>query len=172
MSHKGNRISELVRTTKQCVRAVPYLQKELGRRLSLSTGKVLTTPTSYYVIPTGRCNLECTFCEWYKRPEPMLSRETMLRIVRQAKELSGKGFNISMSGGEPTIYEPLYDVLELAFKLGVNFGFTTNGLALTERNVQRILSYDPFNINVSLESVDPKINDSLGDPCATVLAGF
>jgi MoaA/NifB/PqqE/SkfB family radical SAM enzyme len=45
--------------------------------------------------------------------------------------------------------------------LRVNFGFTTNGLGLTNGNVQKLLAYDPFNINVSLESVDPKINESL-----------
>src|SRR5207253_1692825 len=46
-------------------------------------------------------------------------------------------------------------------KLGVNFGFTTNAIALTKENVRRILSYDPFNINISLESTDPRINETL-----------
>jgi MoaA/NifB/PqqE/SkfB family radical SAM enzyme len=49
----------------------------------------------------------------------------------------------------------------LAQKLGVNFGFTTNALALTKNNVERILALDPFNINISLESIDPAINESL-----------
>jgi hypothetical protein len=35
---------------------------------------------------------------------------------------------------------------------GVNFGFTTNGIPLRRRNVQKVLSHDPFNINVSIES--------------------
>jgi len=96
--------------------------------------------------------------------DPILSREAMLRIIREAKQLSGRGFNVSLSGGEPTIYKPLYEILELTQQLGVNFGFTTNGLSLTKRNVERILSYDPFNINVSLESVDPKINEDLRRP--------
>lgn len=161
---KGDGLSNLVQITKQCARGVPYLQKELARHLSLSVGRVLSTPSTYYVIFSGRCNLACTFCEIYKHVEPTLSRETMLRIICEAKELSKRGFNISLSGGEPTIYKPLYDALELAHQLGVNFGFTTNGLALTKKNVQRMLSYDPFNINVSLESVDPQINESLRRP--------
>jgi sulfatase maturation enzyme AslB (radical SAM superfamily) len=161
---KGTRLSNLVQITKQCVRGAPYLQKELARHLSLSVDKVLSTPVTYYVIPTGRCNLACTFCEIYKKPEPALPGETLLRIIREAKELSGKCFNISMSGGEPTIYKPLYDALELSHGIGINFGFTTNGLALNEKIVQRILSFDPFNINVSLESVDAKINESLRRP--------
>src|SRR5688500_9270213 len=43
----------------------------------------------------------------------------------------------------------------------VNFGFTTNSLSLTKPNMHRILSYNPFNINVSLESIDPAVNESL-----------
>jgi MoaA/NifB/PqqE/SkfB family radical SAM enzyme len=62
------------------------------------------------------------------------------------------------------IYKPLYDCLALAQKLGVNFGFTTNGLSLSPRNVERLLAYDPFNINVSLESVNPEINEALRRP--------
>jgi MoaA/NifB/PqqE/SkfB family radical SAM enzyme len=145
----------------RAVEGLPYFQKEMARRVSISTGKVLATPTTYYVIFSGKCNLACTFCTIYKVVDPVLPGEAMLRIIREAKELSGKGFNISLSGGEPTIYKPLYDALALAQELGVNFGFTTNGLALTPANVQKVLSFEPFNVNVSLESIDPKVNEAL-----------
>ena len=157
------------------VEGFPYLQKELARRISLGTGKVLATPTSYYVIFSGRCNLACPFCTIFEKVDPTLPEEVMFRIIREAKELSGTGFHISLSGGEPTIYRPLYELLELSQKLGVNFGFTTNGLALTKKNVQRIVASDPFNVNISLESVDPKINDALrpfADGTKRVLAGL
>jgi MoaA/NifB/PqqE/SkfB family radical SAM enzyme len=146
---------------RQVVRGLPYLEKELSRRLSLSTGRVLATPMTYYVIFSGRCNLECPFCTIYKEVDPILTADQMFRIVREAKALSGTGFNISLSGGEPMIFKPLYDTLALAHELGVNFGFTTNGLGLTKGNCERLLSHNPFNINVSLESVDPKVNESL-----------
>ncbi len=154
-------MSELVRVARQCVQGLPYLQKELGRRMSLRTGLVLATPVTYYVIFSGRCNLACPFCSIHREVDPVLAPEVMLRIVREAKALSGSGFNISLSGGEPMIYPPLYDALELAHELGVNFGFTTNGIPLTEQNVRRIVASDPFNINVSVESVDPKTNEEL-----------
>ena len=154
-------MAEAVRIAKQVVKGIPYLQKELGRRLSLQTGRVFATPSTYYVIFSGRCNLSCTFCTIWREVEPMLTREQMLSIIKQSKELSGAGYNISLSGGEPTIFKPLYEALEYAQQLGVNFGFTTNSLGLTKNNIQRILSHDPFNINVSLESIDPKINESL-----------
>lgn len=152
---------DILHMAKQCIRGVPYLKKELGRRLSLQTGKVFATPMTYYVIFSGRCNLACTFCTIYKEVDPIIPPEAMMRVLREAKELSGTGFNISLSGGEPTIYKPIYEMLELTHKMGANFGFTTNGLTLTHANVQRILACNPFNINVSLESVDPKVNESL-----------
>ncbi|HTD86914.1 MAG TPA: radical SAM protein [Candidatus Binatia bacterium] len=154
-------MSELRRVATQVVRGLPYLKKELARNLSLSTGHVFTTPITYYVIFSGKCNLACTFCTIYRQVEPIIPGEVMARIVRETKELSGHGYNISLSGGEPTIYKPLYETLKLAHDLGINFGFTTNALALTKENVKRILSYDPFNINVSIESLDPKINEHL-----------
>jgi MoaA/NifB/PqqE/SkfB family radical SAM enzyme len=93
--------------------------------------------------------------------DPTLPGEVVCRIIREAKELSRYGFNVQMSGGEPMIYRPLYDALDLSHKLGVNFGFTTNGHALTKSNVAKILAFDPFNINVSLDSVEPRINEWL-----------
>jgi MoaA/NifB/PqqE/SkfB family radical SAM enzyme len=154
-------MAEITRLAKQVVRGLPYLQKELARRASIQTGRALTTPMTYYVIFSGRCNLACTFCTIYTQKEPTLSGDTMARLVREAKALSKSGFNISLSGGEPTIYKPLPDTLRLAQELGVNFGFTTNGLALTPDNVRRLIQFDPFNINVSLESVEPTVNESL-----------
>jgi len=146
---------------RRSVEGLPYLRKEVAKRLSLRTGRVLTTPTTYYVIFSGRCNLACPFCTIHTVTEPMLSEEVMLRLIREAKELSGSGFNISLSGGEPMIYRPLYKALELAQQIGVNFGFTTNGLGLTKQNVERLIASDPFNVNVSIESIDAKINEAL-----------
>lgn len=154
-------MASATRIAKQVVKGLPFLKKELARRLSIQTGRPFVTPSTYYVIFSGKCNLACPFCTIHNNVDPMLTREQMIQIIHQAKELSGTGFNISLSGGEPTIFKPLYECLETAQKLGVNFGFTTNALALTKSNVERILSYDPFNINVSLESLDPQANEFL-----------
>jgi len=154
-------VNTATRMAKQVWRGIPYVKKEVGRSLSVRTGHIFATPQMYYVIFSGRCNVACTFCTIYKEVEPMLSSEVMLRIVREAAELSGSGFNISLSGGEPLIYKPLYESLELAQKLKVNFGFTTNGYLLTKQNVARALQANLFNINVSIESVNAEVNESV-----------
>jgi len=154
-------MAKIIRLASRTIEGLPYLQKEIARRLSIRTGRVLATPTSYYIIFSGKCNLACPFCTIHTITEPMLPGEVMFRLLREAKKLSGKGFNISLSGGEPMIYKPLYQVLELAQQLEINFGFTTNGLGLTAQNVDRLIAFDPFNVNVSVESIDPKINEAL-----------
>lgn len=149
------------RVVRQAVKGVPYLNQELRRRISMSTGRVFATPTTYYVIPTGRCNIACPYCWIHRHVDPTLSKEVLFRIIREAKELSRSGFRIQLSGGEPMIYQPLYDALALAHELRVDFGFTTNGHGLNKSNVAKILAFDPFNINVSLDAIDATINEAL-----------
>jgi MoaA/NifB/PqqE/SkfB family radical SAM enzyme len=133
--------------------------------VSMQTGLSLSTPSTYYLVFGWRCDGKCRFC-WmgeYKSPETLdvLPGEVLLRVLRETKELSGTGYNISVSGGEPLIYKPTFELLELAHQLSVNVGITTNGYHLNSANVERIMACNPFNINVSLESVDPAVNESI-----------
>ena len=159
-----NSISRYTKIARRVLEGLPYARKEAARMLSMQTGLVLATPAIYYIIVSDLCNALCDFC-WIPaaqaRGEKMegLSREAILRIPREAKELSGSGFNVQISGGEPLIYRHIYDLLELAHELGINLGFTTNGYLLRPENVKRILKSNPFNINISLESIDPQINE-------------
>ena len=154
----------MLRTARRCWEGLPYLQKELSRELSIKTGAMWATPSSYYIICTGRCNFRCSYCPQTpgRAANAMeLPREVMLRIIRQSKELSGSGYNISVSGGEPLVYRPIYEAMEIAHQLGVDFGITTNGVLLTPENIKRVVGSDPFNLNISLESVDPAINEKM-----------
>jgi MoaA/NifB/PqqE/SkfB family radical SAM enzyme len=146
---------------KQVCRGVPYVKNEVGRALSVRTNRVFATPQVYYIVYGFQCNAACTFCFADLKSDVKINKEAMLRIVREARELSGTGFHISLSGGEPLIYEPLFETLELAHRLNVNLGFTTNGYLLTRQNVAKALEQEPFNINVSLESITPEINEKL-----------
>jgi MoaA/NifB/PqqE/SkfB family radical SAM enzyme len=154
---------EMKKLVRQAWRGIPHLRKEIAGKVSLRTRLTLTTPAAYYVIFGTRCNTRCSFCFYASNQSqgPELPSEVLLRLLRECKELSEGGFHISLSGGEPLIYRPLFDGLQLAQQLGVNLGFTTNGYLLTHENAKRVACYNPFNVNVSLESVNPQINEQL-----------
>jgi MoaA/NifB/PqqE/SkfB family radical SAM enzyme len=51
------------------------------------------------------------------------------------------------------------DWAEQAARLGVDFRFTTNGYTMSEGMARRLAAAGVFNIGVSFESLDPKINE-------------
>ncbi|MFA6134957.1 MAG: radical SAM protein [Phycisphaerae bacterium] len=142
-------------------RGLPYLRKVASQAISVRSGRLFSTPSSYSVLFGYHCNARCIFCQLPHGKSEEIPPEMMMRIVSEARELSRDGFNVNLSGGEPLLYDGLYAALERAHQLNVNMGFTTNGYLLTPENVRKALAFDPFNINVSLESVDPAVNEKL-----------
>jgi len=110
------------------------------------------------MCPTGIAN---TSGKKEKHSTPIWPAETFVRIVREGKELSGMGLLVSFSGGEPMFYKPLYYLIQLSRDLGIDFSFTTNGYQLNEINVKKIVNSGLFNIGISLEAIDPDINEIL-----------
>ena len=64
-----------------------------------------------------------------------------------------------LHGLRPTINRHIIEWVELAGKLGLDFRFTTNGYVVNEDQARRYVAAGLFNIGVSLESLDPKINE-------------
>lgn len=140
---------------------LPFLRKEIEARISLNTPVFLSTPSMYQIVFGHRCNARCITCFQDHKKEPELSGDTVKSLIKQAKNLSKNGFAVTLGGGDPLICEWFYDVLEYAHKQNINYSFTTNGYLLTRENVKRILSFDPFTIGLSIESLDPAINERI-----------
>jgi len=102
------------------------------------------------IHPTLRCNLRCQHCYSTSGPEldgalPVEALERLLPAV------AAEGFNaVSISGGEPLMYEPLPRLLQSARSLGFVTSVTTNGLLLTAR---RLAALAP-NLQLLAISVD------------------
>ena len=90
------------------------------------------------IHPTLRCNLRCEHC--YSASGPELTGALAIgALERLLPALAAEGFNaVSVSGGEPLMYEPLPRLLEAASRLGLITSLTTNGLLLTERRLSAI----------------------------------
>jgi sulfatase maturation enzyme AslB (radical SAM superfamily) len=85
----------------------------------------------------------------------------MSRALNEIHELCRRGTLVSYMGSEPTINHHLIEWIEQAGRLGLDFRFTTNGYIMNEELARRYVAANLFNIGVSLESIDPKINETI-----------
>ena len=66
------------------------------------------------------------------------------------------------TGGEPTLHPELYDFLETVDQKGYSFQLMTNGTRIQKESAQRLAKLSHLTkVQVSLESADAKINDSI-----------
>jgi MoaA/NifB/PqqE/SkfB family radical SAM enzyme len=66
---------------------------------------------------------------------------------------------ITFTGGEPFSKEGFFDVLEHANKLNAYSVICTNGMALDERNCDRLIKTGVDFLIFSLNSIDPRVHD-------------
>lgn len=93
------------------------------------------------VHPTLRCNLSCHHC--YSSSLP--AHSTRLSLPHLKKFLAGArddGFNVvSLSGGEPFMYEDLGELLLYTRSLGYLNAVASNGMLVTGSKAKSILKY-------------------------------
>jgi MoaA/NifB/PqqE/SkfB family radical SAM enzyme len=111
---------------------------------------------------TERCNLRCGFCAYDRelpfarreaRSEDVLSLGHALSSYQTSQTVS---VHLSLLGGEPFLWPALSEVEpQLAGKLGLSLGITTNGTALLSALVrQRLLQhYDEITVSIDAPGV-------------------
>ncbi len=120
-----------------------------------------------WLYATYHCNLACVYCLTESKPRiaarRTLTRETMTRAVREAKEL---GFgSVGITGGEvfmlPDFAETLIDVAGVLPVVAL-----TNGTLFTDRLLERLepLADLPAALQISLDSDEPTRNDAFRGP--------
>jgi sulfatase maturation enzyme AslB (radical SAM superfamily) len=148
---------------------MPYLLKEMRSIVSDRTPIFIAVPRTVHIWRQAPCNGRCIMCtlgflDGEERKALMTSRftdEMMIRALREIHELCGRGTLVSYMGGEPTTSKHVIEWIELAGKLGLDFRFTTNGYNLNEEMARRFVAAGLFNIGISIESLDPKINETI-----------
>lgn len=116
----------------------------------LKTGSCF--PMAIEVSPTNRCNLNCSWCisKQYHRNED-LDRDTLLRFIKEYREMGGKSLNWS-GGGEPTIYPHFAEAVYATKDAGIDQGLMTNGLC--ESDALLAAGRTMHWIRVSLDTVN------------------
>ena len=116
------------------------------------------TLDSVYFNLTKNCNLKCIYC-YANAGNTAIKNQNLIfwkNAIDQLFSLN-KNATINLTGGEPTIYNFFWDVVEYAKKRGFNLTLITNGSNINNDNIKKCLDF--FNsIQISFDSLREKVN--------------
>ena len=85
---------------------------------------------------TGRCNMRCLFCEWWKTDKPELPTKKALAAIDAVCSLGVPFFDLS--GGEPLLRKDLSALAKRAAFHGCLVSMNTNGTLLNEKRLSEM----------------------------------
>jgi radical SAM protein with 4Fe4S-binding SPASM domain len=118
---------------------------------------------------TERCNLRCRHCYQGRGRSAEMTADEVKREIDGATRMfqaweQEHGMRVSPSvhftGGEPFLYEGLWDVVAYARAKGYGVAVMTNGCLITEEDAQRAFDLGISDIQVSLEG-PPNLHASI-----------
>jgi MoaA/NifB/PqqE/SkfB family radical SAM enzyme len=108
--------------------------KVLTGFLKFKTGRPKPLFVSYNV--TGRCNMRCNFCEWWKKDIPELPTSKALAAIDAVCSLGVPFFDLS--GGEPLLRKDLSVLAKRVASHGCLVSMNTNGTLLNKNRVGEV----------------------------------
>lgn len=111
---------------------------------------------------TTRCNAQCCYCPrtalgdgWNSQDMPLALFRSLLRCLGQTRQVHLQGW------GEPLLHPQFFEMVRLCKAKGLAVSTTTNGNALDEAILRRLMDLDVDVLGVSLAGVRPETNDAL-----------
>jgi len=114
--------------------------------------------------PILKCTANCLGCTSRRDHHRLVARGRLMSleqwktVMREAVPLGLKVFAIS--GGEPTLYKHLLELIREAKGLGLEVRMNTNGSLITEKLAEDLLAAGLDWVNVSLYSHDPEVHNA------------
>lgn len=133
----------------------------LVNKVRIAKGIALrTNPLYVQFYITARCNLTCQQCNIIYSNSDV--RECTLEEIERIAENLGKiGVAIVLlTGGEPFVRKDLPQIVRAFVRNGIHVRMQTNGLA-SEETLARCVEYGGRDISISLDSLQPALQDSI-----------
>ena len=109
---------------------------------------------------TNQCNLRCSHCVFNSghRSENCSFAE-IEKFLTDARSIGAS--RIDITGGEALTREDIFDIIALAKSLGYRIELLSNGIALSDEVIKRLLSLKLDAVGISLESLDYETNKKI-----------
>ena len=110
---------------------------------------------------TYRCNNECSHC-YNARPRkyPELPTNNWIDILDELYKIGIP--HVVFTGGEPTVYDGLCELIAYSNKIGLITGLNTNGRMLSDAQyLEKLIDAGLDHVQITIESHDPAIHDEM-----------
>jgi MoaA/NifB/PqqE/SkfB family radical SAM enzyme len=131
----------------------------IKKEAAFTAGLLRKKPFSLLVQVTNRCNMECSFCDFWPNPAPRKDELTVAEFERIGDELAELGcFLISIEGGEPMVRPDILDVVRALSRKHITTLFT-NGWYVTPDKARALFDAGLGTANVSIDYPDNARHD-------------
>lgn len=119
---------------------------------------------------TYACNLACVHClsSSGKRDPRELSTNACKAIIDELERM--QVFYVNIGGGEPTVRQDFWDLVEYATAHHVGVKFSTNGVRITPEVADRLARNDYVDVQISLDGATAQVNDAVRGPGSFAMA--
>ncbi|OGJ13045.1 hypothetical protein A3K82_03310 [Candidatus Pacearchaeota archaeon RBG_19FT_COMBO_34_9] len=128
-----------------------------------SFGKItpITGPVRVHWDITELCNSKCRHCtRWkIKNSKDDLSYRECIKFIDELKKIGTLA--ISFAGNEPLMRKDIYEIIEYACRKGFAISLNTNGILMSEENINRLIDNGVRSFIFSLDSRYKEKNDSI-----------
>jgi MoaA/NifB/PqqE/SkfB family radical SAM enzyme len=106
----------------------------IRKDLRFAAGLLARRPFNVLVQVTNRCNLRCSFCDFWPNPAPPSEELTVAEFAELARQLRELGcFLVSIEGGEPFVRDDIVEIVAALSKDHITALFTSGWHMTPER---------------------------------------
>ena len=145
---------------------------QLKKDARFAAGLARRQPFNCLIQITNRCNLTCSFCDFWPNPAPKHEELSVAELERLGDELHDLGtFLISIEGGEPFVRADIFDVVRVLSKHHITSIFTS-GWFMTAEHARRAWDAEanrcPQAPTASVASAEPSMVSVAMTPTCSV----
>lgn len=133
-----------------------------AKQIETLNPKSIFTNKSLHLHLTNKCNLRCPHCymESGLCEENELAKEEIFKLITDFKNIAG-GTSVCITGGEPTVREDFFEIVEFVDSLGMEINVYTNGTNWTEESIKRFSECKMRNVQISIDGFDEESNSKV-----------
>lgn len=119
---------------------------------------------------TYACNLACVHClsASGRRDPRELSTRACQDIIDELERM--QVFYVNIGGGEPTVRQDFWELVDYATAHHVGVKFSTNGVRVSAEVAARLAASDYVDVQISLDGATAEVNDAVRGPGSYAMA--